>query len=190
MRKLKLQSQISLDGFHSGPNGELDWMTWVWDDKLKKFGNELTAPVDTILLGRKMTDGFITYWENVTKNPQDVEYGFAMKMCETPKVVFTKTMTTSPWKNTVLATGDLVDEINTLKNQDGRDIIVYGGTGFVANLVKADLIDEYNLFINPTAIGKGNSIFTGLNAQQGFLLKRSIGFDCGIVVLQYERKKK
>ncbi len=189
MRKLKLQSQISLDGFHSGPNGELDWMTWDWDDKLKSYVTSLTDPVDTIILGRKMTDGFVGYWENAIKDPNSPEYGFGMKMCETPKVVFTKTMTSSSWKNTTLATGDLTTEINFLKNQQGRDIIVYGGTGFVSNLIKESLIDELNLFINPTAIGKGNSIFDGIDAKQGFSLKRSIGFDCGVVALQYVRKE-
>ena len=187
MRKLKLQSQITLDGFHSGPSGELDWMTWNWDDKLKNYVTNITDPVDTILLGRKMADGFVGYWENVIKDPNGEEYGFGMKMTETPKVVFTKTMTSSPWKNTTLATGDLKEEINSLKKQEGRDIIVYGGTEFVSNLIKEGLIVELNLFINPTAIGKGNSIFGALDAKQGFELKRSIGFDCGIVALQYEQ---
>lgn len=189
MRKLKLQVQLSLDGFHSGENGELDWMTWQWDDKLKNYVTGITDPVDTILLGRKMTDGFASHWENIVNNlPGDESYGFAMKMVETPKVVFTKTLTHVPWKNTTLATGDLVKEVNSLKNQDGGDIIVYGGTEFVSNLLKDGLIDEYNLFINPTAIGKGNSIFTSLDMKQGYSLKRSIGFDCGIVALQYECK--
>ena len=121
MRKLKLQSQISLDGFHSGPSGALDWMTWEWDDKLKSYVTDITDPVDTILLGRKMTDGFVGHWENVVKNlPQDESYGFAMKMCETPKIVFTKTLTTSPWDNTTLATGDLVKEVNAITDKSGR----------------------------------------------------------------------
>ena len=187
MRKLKLQSQISLDGFHSGPNGELDWMTWNWDDKLKNYVSDLTDPVDTILLGRKMTDGFVGYWENAIKDPNNPEYGFGMKMCETPKVVFTKTMTSSPWRNTTLATGDIKAEVNALKNQEGSDIMVYGGTEFVSNLIKEGLIDELNLFINPTSIGNGISIFTSLESKQSFSLKRSIGFDCGIVALQYEK---
>lgn len=188
MRKLKLQVQLSLDGFHSGPNGELDWMTWGWDGKLKNYVTGITDPVDTILLGRKMIDGFSGYWENIVNNlPSDESYGFAMKMVETPKIVFTKTLTTLPWKNTTLATGDLVKEVSALKNQDGGDIIVYGGTEFVSNLLKEGLIDEYNLFINPTAIGNGHSIFASLDSKQSLSLKRSIGFDCGIVALQYER---
>ena len=61
MRTLKLQMQISVDGFVAGPNGELDWMEWNWDDEIKNYVNELTDSVDTILLGRKMTEGFISH---------------------------------------------------------------------------------------------------------------------------------
>ena len=69
MRKLKLQVQMSVDGFVAGPNGELDWMTWSHSEGLLKFINILTDSSDTILLGRKMTDGFENYWEGVLKNP-------------------------------------------------------------------------------------------------------------------------
>jgi dihydrofolate reductase len=64
MRKLKLQVQISVDGFIELPNGEMDWLVWNWDDKLKAYINELTNSVDTILLGRKMTEGFVSHWSS------------------------------------------------------------------------------------------------------------------------------
>jgi hypothetical protein len=69
MRKLKLQMQITVDGFVAGPEGQLDWMTWDMDEKLIAFINHLTDTSDTILLGRKMTEGFIKYWEGVVANP-------------------------------------------------------------------------------------------------------------------------
>ncbi|MFL6328803.1 MAG: dihydrofolate reductase, partial [Nitrososphaeraceae archaeon] len=50
MRKLKLQVQMSVDGYIAGPNGEMDWMVWNWDDKLKNYVFELTTPVDTIIM--------------------------------------------------------------------------------------------------------------------------------------------
>ncbi len=65
MRKLKLQVQLSVDGFNAGPNGELDFLTWNWDDGIKKFVDDIHSTVDTILLGRKMTDGFVKHWESV-----------------------------------------------------------------------------------------------------------------------------
>jgi len=153
MRKLILQVQMSVDGFVAGPNGELDWMTWNWSDDIKNYVTELHDTVDTILLGRKMTDGFVKHWQSV--EPGTEEYPFAKKMVDYPKVVFTKTLNKSEWKNTTLAKGNLSEEVNSLKNQSGKDIIVYGGAGFVSSLIKENLIDEYYLFINPTVIGKG-----------------------------------
>ena len=80
--------------------------------------------------------------------------------------MFSKTLHKSEWENTIIADGDLTEEINKLKQQKGKNIIVYGGGTFVSNLIKAGLIDELNLFINPTAIGNGMPIFldrTNLN---------------------------
>jgi len=189
MRKLKLQVQMSVDGYVAGPNGELDWMTWIWDDQLKDYVNELHKSVNCILLGRKMTDGFISHWAKVTANPDDPEYSLGKKMTDTQKVVFTKTLEKSEWPNTELAKGDLADEINKLKNQDGGDIIIYGGANFVTSLIKAGLIDEYHLFVNPTALGNGLTIFNGLDEKQDLILANSTSYDCGIVVHRYEPKR-
>jgi dihydrofolate reductase len=193
LRKLKLQVQISIDSYIAGPNGEMDWMVWNWDDRLKNYVFELTEPVDTIILGRKMTDGFISYWSDVMTKPDDPSsidrsHAFAKKMIETPKVVFTKTLKKSQWANTDIATGDLTDEITNLKSQDGKDIIVYGGASFDSSLIRAGLIDEFQLFINPVAIGNGLTIFKDLNEIQKFNLVKSILFDCGIIGLHYEPK--
>jgi len=186
MRKLKLQVQMTMDGFIGGPNGELDWMTW--DDKIKNYVNELTDSIDTIILGRKMTDGFISYWTKVITKPDDPDYAFAKKMVDTPKVVFTKTLDKSNWVNTTLAKGSLREEIKKLKEQDGKDIIVYGGASFVSSLIKEGLIDKFYIFINPAAIGSGMTIFREINGRLNFSLVRSIPFDCGIVLLHYELK--
>lgn len=191
MRKLKLQMQVSVDGFVAGPEGQLDWMTWTMDKELIQYITALTDSSDTILLGRKMTDGFVDYWTSVLKNPESPEYPFARKMIDTPKVVFTKTLNKSTWANTTLATGKLADEILKLKKQSrslsgGNDIIVYGGAGFVSNLVKESLIDELNLFINPTAIGNGLKIFLDRTNLQ---LLKSQAYECGVVVNTYSPKK-
>ena len=178
---------MSVDGYIAGPNGEMDWMVWDWDDKLKKYVFELTEPVDTIILGRKMTDGFVSYWSDIMMTkPDDPFYEFAKKMIETPKVVFTKTLKTSKWVNTTIATGDLTDEIIKLKSEKGRDIVVYGGASFDSSLIKAGLIDEFHLFINPAALGNGMTIFKDINEIQKFTMVKSTPFDCGIVELHYE----
>ena len=189
MRKLKLQVQMTADGFVCGPNGELDWMTFNWDGKIMKYVNELTDTSDTILLGRKMTPGFMTYWSRVVEDPKNPEHEFGKKMIDTPKVVFTKTLDKSEWKNTTLAKGNLTDEINKLRNRSGKDIIVYGGASFVSSLIKEGLIDEFHLFINPAAIGSGMKIFEDIERKQNLKLIKSIPFDSGIVLLHYEPEK-
>jgi dihydrofolate reductase len=183
MRKVKLQMQLSLNGFVAGPNGEMDWMTWNWDDALKKYVTDLTAPVDCIIMGRKLAQGFIPYWADVASRPDDPQFLFGKIMHDTPKVVFTKTLEKSEWENAVLAKGNLADEINNLKKQEGSDIIVYGGANFVANLIEDGLVDELHLFINPAAIGNGMSIF---NNKKNFKLVKATPFECGIVVLNYQ----
>jgi len=180
---------MSIDGCIAGPNGEMDWMVGLSDDKIIKYENELMESFDTILLGRKMTDLFISYWSDVISKSDDPWYEFAKKMIETPKVVFTKTLNKSKWINTDLATGDLTDEIIKLKSRDGRDMVVYGGASFDSSLIKLGLIDEFLLFINPVAIGNGMTIFKDLNEIQEFNLVKSIAFDSGEVLLHYETRK-
>ena len=189
MRKLRLQVQMSVDGCIAGPNGEMDWMVGLLDDELIKYAYKITEPVDTILLGRKMTDVFISYWSNVVNKPDDPWYEFAKKMIETPKVVFTKTLNKSRWINTDIARGDLIEEVSKIKSQNGRDIIVYGGASFDSCLIKEKLIDEFYLFINPVAIGNGMTIFKDLNEIQKYTLIESKAFECGIVLLRYEAKR-
>jgi len=70
------------------------------------------------------------------------------------KVVFTKTLVISEWVNTILAKGDFANEITQLKKQAGKDIIAYGGASFVSALIQQELIDEFHLYINPTAFGE------------------------------------
>lgn len=185
MRKLKLQMQQTVNGYVAGPNGELDWMTWNWSDDIKQCVTDITDSIDTILLGRKMTDGFITHWDAAAKNPDDPSREFAQKMVNAHKVVFTKTLERSEWENTVLAKGDIAEEVNKLKAQDGKDIIVYGGAGFVSSLIKEKLIDELYLFVNPAAIAAGLTIFGEVGGQLNLKLNESKTFDCGIVLLNY-----
>lgn len=174
--------QLSVDGYVAGPNGEMDWMTWNWDDKLKEYVQGITAPVDTILLGRVLAEGFIPVWKERSTAADADE--FTHQMVNTPKVVFTKTLKDNPWENTTLA-NDIVADIERLKAKDGGDIVAYGGARFAASLIKHNLIDEYHLFVNPVAIGKGMPIFNLLENKLDLKLIKAQGFDCGITVLSY-----
>lgn len=183
MRKLKLQMQITVDGFVARPNGELDWMKVEENDKkLWEHVNALTDSSDTILMGRKMTDVFINYWTNVQSDSP--EYEFAQKMINIPKIVFSRTLTESPWINTTIK-NDLVPDVTALKQQNGKDILVYGGAGFVTSLIKENLIDEYNLFVNPVAIGDGMTIFKESGTTFDLKQVDATPYKCGVTVHKY-----
>jgi len=185
MKKLKLQMSMTLDGFVGRTNGEQDWLERNQDDEFKDYyQDEIINSVDTLIMGRKMTDVFVSYWENIVNNqPDNPGYLFAQKLVNIPKIVFSKTITSVAGKNIRVENGDLVTAVNNLKNEKGKDILVYGGANFVSSLIKNNLIDEFNLFISRTAIGDGLKIFTDTTKLK---LLNSKVFECGIVANQYK----
>jgi len=188
MRELKLQVQISVDGFVStGPNDEQHWVTWAWEE-IRPEVLHLFDSCDTILIGRKLAIDYIPYWEGVNNNADDPMHEVGVRIANAKKVVFTKTLAASEWPNTVLAKGELAEEVTRLKQQPGKDLIVYGGSSFVSALIKEGLIDEFNLFVNPVALGSGEGIFNELAAYKGLKLIDSKVYNCGIVLLQYRPK--
>ena len=189
MRKLKLQMNMTVDGFVGGTNGEQNWLEPNQDDEFKKYyQNDIMNSVDTLLMGRKMTEVFISYWENIVNNqPHSPGFLFAQKLVNIPKIVFSKTITTVAGKNIRVENGDLLTEVNNLKNENGKDILVYGGANFVSSLIKKNLIDEFNFFIHRNAIGNGLKIFTDTTKLK---LINSKSFECGIVANHYQPDNK
>lgn len=183
MRKLILQMHMTMDGFVVGPNGELDWMQAEMNPEQLQLLQDLTESMDTIILGRKMTEGFTTYWESVVNNqPDSPEYPYAKKFVDSPKIAFSKTTNSLPGKNLTVENGDLIEAVNNLKKQAGKNIIVYGGANFVSELIKHNLIDELYLFVNPVTIGSGLRIFLGTKS---FQLVNSTACINGIVINQF-----
>jgi dihydrofolate reductase len=185
MRKLILQVQMTIDGFVAGPNGELDWM-WISGERDEAIFHkviELADSCDTILLGRKMTPGFIQHWENVIDNqPNSYEQPLAQLMVGMRKIVFSRTQTNITGRNLEVENGDLATAVQALKNQPGKDIMVYGGASFVSSLISINLIDEYYIFRNPVAIGNGLTIF---KEQKPLKLESSVAYKSGKVVEKY-----
>lgn len=186
MRKLKLQVQVSVDGFIAGPKGAMDWIEWNWGEDINTYVGAITEPVDTIVLGRKLAEGFIPTWEERAKEPDAATNG-SQKFTQTPKVVFSRIMGDNDnWKNTRVA-NDLRAEVNALKSETGGDIMAYGGGEFVASLIKEGLVDEFYLFVNPTLLGEGMPIFNLLETPQKLKLIEARPFECGITVMHYSK---
>src|SRR4051812_15342833 len=108
MRKLKLQMQISIDGFvQYGENDDQKWVTWAWKE-IEPYVIELNSSADTMIIGRKLAVDFIPYWEEVVLKPDNEMYELAKLIVGFKKIIFTKTLEVSEWNNTKLAKGNLV----------------------------------------------------------------------------------
>ncbi len=182
MRKLKLQMQVSIDGVVGGGRSHRS----NWDVEVRQYSIANTANVDCILLGRKTAVGFIPHWKSVAESPKDPDFEFGKLITNIPKVVFSRTLGKSEWPNATVANGEIADSVNQMKKQTGKDLLVYGGSSFVASLVEHNLIDEYHLLLNPVFLGNGLTISSGLADALRLTLVTTRAFSCGTVLLCYQ----
>jgi len=178
---------LSLDGNMSGPGGGLDWHFETWTEEMGTILLEQLQNADTILLGRKTYEAMAKYWSSqpLESNFPRQDLAIADKMNRHTKVVFSKTGMTSIWENTVFAVRDPVDEILVLKNQVGKDIILYGSGILASALIQSTLVDEYQLWIHPVILGKGCPLFNNLNTRLNLKLRDALFFDSGVMVIRY-----
>lgn len=160
MGKLKLQINMSIDGFVGGLNNDLDWMLPEVDERHLNYLQSLTIKVDTILMGRQMATSAIPYWEKVASSGKEtLETKFARFFHGAKKIIFSNSLDEFEGENVTIENRPLKESIDELKSKSQNDLIVYGGARFVASLIDENLIDDLNLFIHPVAIGKGLPIF-------------------------------
>ena len=183
MRTTKLQFQMTVDGYIAGPNGEMDWMTMPWSDDLSSYVDAIWRPVDTIVLGRKLAEGFIPAWES---GPEGEDQATIDQMTNTPKVVISDSLTESPWKNATVVGGDPAEAVNALKASSGGDIMVAGGGTIARELIAKGVLDELHLFVNPVALGAGMPVFPQLDGNQPLRVVHSQQFECGVIGLHLE----
>lgn len=187
MRKVIVSMNITLDGFMSGANRELDWHFQSWTDEMAESACGQLSKADTILLGRVTYRAMAGYWTAAIIDPSFPrgDIGFAEMMNNHTKVVFSKTMTTPEWHNTRLAKGNITDEIARLKRQQGKDMIIYGSGSIVSTLMRLGLVDEYRIWVHPVILGKGRPLFNGLREKLKMNLFKTETFDSGVVILYY-----
>ena len=192
MRKLILQMQVSVDGY-VGRSGEgPGWQLWDWGDDCPWDGallaefNAFFAAADTILLSRRIAEGYLAHWaEFAEKHPRKAAFAFARRINAIRKIVFSRTLEASRWPAAELAAAGLVEELDRLKAQAGGNIITFGGAGFVAELIDADLIDEFQFYTNPIALHEGLAIFAKKGIDVDLELISAKSYECGMVVSKY-----
>lgn len=181
--------QLSLDGFVSREEGQMDWLVPDWDDIIKNYIADLTNSADTFLMGRATGEGMAVYWPTVPGNPEskEEEKWMAERLNRFPKIVFSRTVTHINWTNARVA-NDIVEEVKELKREPGKDIIIYGGAGIVSSFIRQNLIDEYHLFVNPVIIGRGKPIFDNVKETMNLEITKMTQSCTGIVILRYVPK--
>src|SRR5438067_835960 len=149
MRHLIFGMHTSLDGFVAGPNGEMNWINL--DESLFDFVGTMTANSDAALYGRVTYEMMQSYWPTAGDKPNaskhDKEHSAWYN--KVPKIVLSRTMNDSGLQNTRVISSRLSDNINKLKQQEGKNILIFGSPGASQSLLNEGLIDEFWLFVNP-----------------------------------------
>jgi dihydrofolate reductase len=192
MRRVVLWIGMSLDGFTSGPNEQLDWLVPHATRPLPMATyRRLRERCDTVLVGRVNYEGFLGYWPKVKDDPKasrdDVE--ISRWLDGVPKIVFSHTLREVTWHNARLAKGNAAEEVAALKRAPGKDIILQNSTRLAHSLLEAGLIDELQILVAPVVLGAGRALFTGLPRRIELGPAELTGSDDGAFVVRYEVKR-
>ena len=187
MRKLIFFMHTSLDGFVAGPNGEMDWINL--DDAMFDFVATMTDQADTALYGRVTYEMMQSYWPKAGEQPNaskhDKEHSAWYN--KVSKIVLSKTISEKGLDNTIVISDQLADNINKIKKQDGKNILIFGSPGASQSLLNQGLIDEFWLFVNPILLGQGMPLFKYITGTAKLKLVESKTFACGVIALHYEK---
>jgi dihydrofolate reductase len=179
MRKLVSSFFISLDGVVEAPD---KWHFPYFNDEMGAAVGEAIGATDSLLLGRRGYEEFAAYWPH--QDP--AENDFAAIMNDTPKFVASTTLeNVDDWQNSTLLEGDLVDAVNELKAQPGKNIGMSGSATLVRSLLERDLLDELRLLVHPLVVGQGAKLFPDGSAHVSLELVASQTFSTGVLDLTY-----
>lgn len=189
VRKIFFFMLISIDGFFEGPDHDLSWHNT--DDEFQEFAIEQTSNLGAILFGRRTYEMMAYFWPSEEARKTDPIVAGLMN--NTPKIVFSRTLAkvgeTEYWKNVRLIKDSVEDEIKKLKQDEGKDMAIFGSNNLMVSLAEMGLIDEFRILVNPIAIGKGTPLFTGIKEKFNLKLIKIREFKNGNVLLSYQPVK-
>lgn len=186
MRKLIMEQWLSLDGFAEDKNGQLDFFPsseqnrYSDQDQLK-----FMEGIDTIILGRVTYQLFAEFWPTATTDKEII----ADELNNTKKLVFSNTLQKAPWgkwPDLEIIKGNAVEAVKKLKQQPGKNIVLWGSISLSQSLMKANLIDEYHIQLCPTLTGGGRQLFPDLDGYKNLKLTGSRKYGTGVIFLNYQ----
>ncbi|HYG50332.1 MAG TPA: dihydrofolate reductase family protein [Flavobacteriales bacterium] len=190
MRQLISFMHISLDGFVAGPNREMDWIKV--DEEIFDHVGKRVSEGDTALYGRVTYQMMESYWPAAGSKPaatrHDIEHSKWYNNVH--KVVLSKTMKDAGLTNTTIISDNISKRINEIKQQSGKEILLFGSPTATHTLIQLGLIDGYWLFVNPIVLGKGIPLFVDIKNKIKLNLLTTRQFTCGVTELNYTVDKK
>jgi dihydrofolate reductase len=177
MRVVTLMMSTSIDGFVAGPQGHAGAL--AEPEELRRWKLDRIRQAGTHIMGRTTYEEMASYWPTSSDD-------YAAPMNEIPKVVFSQTIAEATWPGSSIARGDLADEIASLRQQPGGEIIAWGGAGFAQSLSRAGLVDQYVLIAHPVVFGGGLPLFRDLPDTLRLKLLTAQIYDTGVTVHIYE----
>ena len=182
MRKVTVFNLVTLDGYIAGENGDISWHNV--DEEFQELANAASNSGNTLLFGRVTYELMAGFWPTPEAMKADPIVAAGMNRSE--KIVFSRTLAKADWNNTRLVKDDMIGEVRRLKAGTGKDLAVLGSGSIVAQLAQEGLIDEYQVLLNPVAIGKGKTMFEGMTKRLALKLIDVRRFGNGNMLLKYE----
>jgi dihydrofolate reductase len=182
--KISVFNSVSLDGYFTGENGDLQWAHGNSDDpEWNEFVSGNAQGGGALLMGRVTYDMMVQYWPTPQAKQNDPVV--AKGMNEMAKYVFSRSLDRAAWENTTIVQGDVAAEVRKLKSEVD-DLTILGSGSIIAELADTDLIDSYTIVVVPVILGKGRTMFEGASKKPKLKLTETRAFKNGNVVLSYE----
>jgi dihydrofolate reductase len=197
-RRVVASTFVTLDGYMVGPDEDMSWAVADFDREMQDdIAEEMSRNSDAFVFGRVTYEIFAAYWPSAVPYDEGDELSPAEgkedpriigALNDFPKLVFSKTLERSEWINTRVVGEGLEDEIRRLTQQPGKAVSIQGSASIVQALARADLIDEYRLYVHPVLLGDGKPLFATGTDRQDFELARIKPYANGVVAMSYTRK--
>lgn len=186
MRKLIADTIISLDGYFTSPKNEIDWFVGEFDSEEWPWSRDINRRVDAMLYGRVTYEEFSQFWPTPDAKQSGIDPTLIEQLNSLPKIVFSKSLTETPWKPAILVKEDPGTAVPRLKREPGKDMVIVGSGTLVAALLRGGLIDEYYIRVRPIILGAGRPIFSDPESRHLLKLVSTKTFKSGVVGLHYE----
>jgi dihydrofolate reductase len=184
MPRLIVFNSVTLDGYFTDKNGDMSWAHKQSDPEWDEFVEGNASGGGVLVFGRITYEMMKSFWPTPAALNQFPVV--AERMNNLPKVVFSRTLAQADWKNTTLINGNLAAEIRKMKEGPGEDIAIMGSGTIVSQLAQEGLIDEFQLVLNPIALGHGRTMFEGIKEKLAMKRTKTRTFGNGNVLLCYK----